>query len=777
MFELNLQRAHWFLTAMSFASLAAGQAHAQGVAAGATTAEGSQHDARIAGDAGGLEEIIVTAQKRRENIQTVPIAITAVTSERLENVGITNTQDLARVVPGLVVESSLGGTKARLRGVGTAATGVGTENSVATYIDGVYILSLSGALVQLNNIEQVEVLKGPQGTLFGRNATGGVINIRTRDPSQEPGGDFTLRYGNYNTTAGQAYLTGGITENLAADLAGFFSEQGDGWGDNLANGKDANSMDEYAVRSKWLFEPGERDQLRLIGDYSVADGNRYNSFRPVKGTSNNYGPGNTLAAQRPDLAPYVGPPGSNLPLVPFAEVGDPYAFDGGFYDIDMLTQPRYRFKTGGGSLQWDHDFDGLKLTSITAYRRARTTLANNFAPVPAFRSLGGIRQKDTQFSQELQLGSADGATIPWVAGLYYLDGKGFNPEVSIEGTTLTPLESLRFISTVTTKSGAVFGQATAPLWQGGHLTAGLRYTIERRGIEGETILTALPDFGGFSLVTGVTDEDKVFKKMTWRLALDQNLTPDVMAYVSYNRGFKSGLFNGIPANPEPIEPEVLDAFEVGLKTELFDRRIRLNVAGFYYDYKNLQVTLYTPVSSILDNGARARAYGGDIDLAASLNSNLSIFAGATLMHSEFRSYDAAAFLVPQPVSAGGGINATLGSAKGNKLPYTPDFTFNVGSSYTAPLAKGEININLNYSYSDKWFAGPDNILAQPSYGLLDAGATYTLPGGNVSLGVWARNLTDEKYYVSLGAQANPGGGAQGAVGAPRTYGVKAGYKF
>ncbi|HKQ80590.1 MAG TPA: TonB-dependent receptor, partial [Steroidobacteraceae bacterium] len=248
-------------------------------------------------------------------------------------------------------------------------------------------------------------------------------------------------------------------------------------------------------------------------------------------------------------------------------------------------------------------------------------------------------------------------------------------------------------------------------------------------------------------------------------------------YVSYNRGFKSGLFNGIPANPEPIEPEVLDAFEVGLKTELFDRRIRLNVAGFYYDYKNLQVTLYTPVSSILDNGARARAYGGDIDLAASLNSNLSIFAGATLMHSEFRSYDAAAFLVPQPVSAGGGINATLGSAKGNKLPYTPDFTFNVGSSYTAPLAKGEININLNYSYSDKWFAGPDNILAQPSYGLLDAGATYTLPGGNVSLGVWARNLTDEKYYVSLGAQANPGGGAQGAVGAPRTYGVKAGYKF
>ena len=766
MLNSNLKRTGLLLAAAGFGALTAGQAWAQGAA-------GSRPGARAASQGATLEEIVVTANKRSENIQDVPIAITAVTGQRLTDIGITSTQDLAQVVPGLTVESTLGGVKARLRGIGTAASGVGVENSVATYVDGVYILSLGGALVQLSNIDQVEVLKGPQGTLFGRNATGGVINIRTRDPRQEPGGDFTVRYGNYDTFAGQAYLTAGIAETLAVDIAAYVSAQGDGWGKNLANGKDVNRMDEYAVRSKWLFEPGDHDQFRLIVDYSEVKGNRFNAFRPVEGTSNNYGPGATIAALRPDLAATV----ASGALAPFAEVGDPFVFDGGFYDINVLTQPRYLFRTGGASLQWDHQFDGLKLTSITAYRKAYTNLANQFSPVPALRSLGAIRQKDRQFSQELQLGSVEGSPIQWVAGLYYLNGRGFTPEVQIRGTTIAPLESIVSTTTLTTRSGAAFGQVTAPLWQGGHLTAGLRYTVERRAITGESTLTFLPPLEFLNSVTPAVDAHKVFKKLTWRIALDQELAPDILGYVSYNRGFKSGLYNGIPASPDPIEPEVLDAFEVGVKSELFDRKVRLNIATFYYNYKNIQVTLFTPVSSILDNGARARAYGVDVDFAARIGSHLSVFGGATLMDSEFRSYPLAAFLTPQPVSAGGGVSATFGSAKGRKLPFSPDVTFNLGGSYTAPLAEGEINVNLNYSYSGEWFSGPDNIVRQPSYGLLDASATYTLPGGKVSLGLWARNITDEDYYVSLAAQSNPGGGVTGVVGAPRTYGVKAGYRF
>src|SRR3546814_630639 len=471
----------------------------------------------------GIADIVVTANKRSESMQKVPIAITAVTSDRLAQVGITSTKDLAQVVPGLVIQTSLSGTQAHLRGVGTTALSAGTENSVATYVDGVYILSLNGALAQLNSIDQIEVLKGPQGTLFGRNATGGVISIRTKDPSHDFGGNFNLRYANYDTVSGQAYLTAGLTDNIAADVAAFVSIQGDGWGKNLFNGRDVNKLDQYAVRSKWLIEPTDRDTLRLIGDYSEIRGNYLNSFAPF--TAVNYGPGMTTAAQRPDLAPYV----ASGALAPFAVVGDPYTFKGGFYDIDMAQQPRYLFKTGGGSLQWDHDFDAVRLTSITAYRKAFNSVAWSNVPVPADRANASWREKESQFSQELQLTSGTGSTVKWVLGLYYLNGKAEYTDFAITGTTVAPLQSLGFRSKVTTESGAAFGQATVPLWTGANITGGLRYTIERRGVKGFTQLTFLPVAGGGSLQTGLTDAHTTFKKLTWRIALDQQLAPGILA--------------------------------------------------------------------------------------------------------------------------------------------------------------------------------------------------------------------------------------------------------
>src|SRR3546814_685752 len=200
---------------------------------------------------------------------------------------------------------------------------------------------------------------------------------------------------------------------------------------------------------------------------------------------------------------------------------------------------------------------------------------------------------------------------------------------------LAPLQSLGFRSKVTTESGAAFGQATVPLWTGANITGGLRYTIERRGVKGFTQLTFLPVAGGGSLQTGLTDAHTTFKKLTWRIALDQQLAPGILAYASYNRGFKSGLYNSIPPSADVIQPEVLDAYEAGLKTDLLDRRVRLNVAGFYYDYKNLQVTVFTPTSAVLQNGAKARIYGADVDLNAKVGDHFTLTAGGTLMKSEF----------------------------------------------------------------------------------------------------------------------------------------------
>ncbi len=748
----GLSHSALMLAAVSLGCLAAGEAAAQ--------------DAPRPPEV-GIADIVVTANKRSESMQKVPIAITAVTSDRLAQVGITSTKDLAQVVPGLVIQTSLSGTQAHLRGVGTTALSAGTENSVATYVDGVYILSLNGALAQLNSIDQIEVLKGPQGTLFGRNATGGVISIRTKDPSHDFGGDFNFRYANYDTVSGQAYLTAGVTDNIAADIAAFASIQGNGWGKNLFNGRDVNKLDQYAVRSKWLIEPTDKDTLRIVGDYSETRGNYLNSFAPF--TAVNYGPGATTAAQRPDLAPYV----ASGALAPTAVVGDPYTFNGGFYDINMAQQPRYLFRTGGGSLQWDHDFDAVRFTSITAYRKAFNSVAWSNIPVPADRASASWREKESQFSQELQLTSGTGSTVKWVLGLFYLNGNAEYTDFSITGTTLAPLQSLGFRSKVTTESGAAFGQVTVPLWTGANITGGLRYTIERRGVDGFTLL----DFGGGAFPVGVTDAHTTFKKLTWRIALDQQLAPGILAYASYNRGFKSGLYNSIPPSSDIIQPEVLDAYEAGLKTDLLDRRVRLNVAGFYYDYKNLQVTVFTPTSAVLQNGAKARIYGADVDLTAKIGTHLTLTAGGTLMKSEFLSYPNAGFFTPQPASAGGGAVGTIGSAKGNRLPYAPDFTFNVGAAYTTPVGDGTLNANVNYSYSGRWYAGPDNIASQPAYGLLDGSINYTFPGDHLQAGIWVRNLTDKKYRVFIAEQGNPGGYFQGLVGAPRTYGVSLGYKF
>ncbi|HJQ17506.1 MAG TPA: TonB-dependent receptor [Allosphingosinicella sp.] len=769
----------WIVAAATVGAFAAGQATAQNP----TSSSPSAND--TAENSGEIGEIVVTANKRSENIQKVPIAITAVTGERLSNIGVTNTQDLARVVPGLSIQNSVGGTQAHLRGVGTtAAGGPGHENSIATYIDGVYIVSTSGALVQLNNIAQVEVLKGPQGTLFGRNATGGVINIRTRDPQQTPAGDFTLRYGNYDTWSGQGYLTAGLAPNLAADIAGFVSIQGKGWGKNVANGKDVNKMNQYAVRSKWLFEPTDRDHFRLIGDFTRVTGNTFASFALLPGTAANYGPGNTTVAER---AARLGPDGlptsdalsfmaamASGALAPFAVVGEPYASHAGFYDNDAFIQPFYHDKKGGVSLQWDHEFGDLRFTSITAYRRGNQKVAWSSVTVPADVSHAEWQLKARQFSQEVQLGSAANSNVKWVVGLYYLNATSTNPAFSILGTSLAPIQELTFHAHTSTESGAAFGQVTAPLWSGANITGGLRYSVERRGIRGDTLL-AFP--GDFNLTVGQVDDHKTFRKLTWRLALDQQVTPDVLVYASYNRGFKSGLYNAVPPSNVIVEPEVLDAYEVGVKTDLLDRHLRLNVSGFYYDYKNLQVTVYTPTSAVLQNGAASKIYGVDVDLTARIGPYLTLTGGGTLMHSEFTSYPQAGFFVPQPLSEGGGTIQHFASAKGNKLPYAPDFSFNAGADYAVPIGSGEADFNVNYSYVSRFYPQPDNILSQPAYGLLDGSLTYKFAGKKLEVGVWARNITKEKYHVALFPTANLGGYQNGLVGAPRTYGAMVGYKF
>ena len=705
-------------------------------------------------NAGGLQEIVVTANKRRENIQDVPIAISAISESDLAAHGIQSTQDVAAAIPGLTMQGSMNGLEAHLRGVGTAAIQAGEENSIATYIDGVYIASLSGSLLQLNNIQQIEVDKGPQGTLFGRNATGGVISITTKAPSHTFGGSGALSYGNYNTVEASAYLTGGLTDSLAGDVALYISNQGQGYGRNLATGDDIQKTQDLAARSKWLFTPSDIDTFTFAFDFERTHSSVLDAFRLVYGHPSQWGPG----------AP--------------APTGQPYLYTGGPWNTTTNLDPVDDFKQGGASLNYVHDFDFGHFTSITAYREAQKELEWSAQPIPTPAESAGWTEKERQITEELQIASSDKSLIKWVGGLYYLHGHAAYEPFFIEGsaTTPPPLDHIDFLADELTDSYAAFGQSTAPIpfVSNTNLTVGLRYTREKRGITGATVAYFLPPIP--QAVAGLTDADKTFSKLTWRLSLDHHFTNDLLAYASYNRGFKSGVYNTIPAGGpgvEPVNPEVLDAYEVGLKSDALDHRLRLNASTFFYKYSQLQVSVFTPTHSDIENGAEAHIYGLDADLQFIVTQGLSLQAGLEWLHDRFVSFPNAQILVPQSVAQGGGNLPVFGAATGNRLPYTPDWAANVALDYELPSSVGPFDLNIAYSYHSGWYPDPDNNLKSPISNLLNARITYT-PKANDRLRaiLWGRNLTNQAVPMWLTEAGNPGGYDEEIDLPPRTYGLR-----
>jgi iron complex outermembrane recepter protein len=703
---------------------------------------------------GGLQEVVVNANKRRENIQDVPIAIAAISESDLAARGIQSTQDIAAAIPGLTMQGSMNGLQAHLRGIGTAAIQAGEENSIATYIDGVYIASLSGSLLQLNNIQQIEVDKGPQGTLFGRNATGGVISVTTKAPSHAFGASTALSYGNYNTVEASAYLTGGLSDTLAADIAGYISNQGQGYGRNLFTGDDIQKTQDLAARSKWLFTPSDVDTLTLAFDFERTHSSTLDAFRLVYGHPSNWGPG----APEP--------------------TGQPYLFTGGPWDTATYQNPVDDFMQGGASAIYLHDFEFAHLTNITAYREAQKDLVWSAQPIPTPAETAGWTEKERQITEEVQLTSSDTSVIKWVGGLFYLHGHAAYQPFFIEGTATTPppLDHIDFLADELTDSYAAFGQSSAPIpfVSNTDVTVGLRYTREKRGITGATEVHFLPPLP--VVESGLTDANETFSKLTWRLSLDHHFTDDVLGYASYNRGFKSGVYNTIPAGgpgTEPVNPEVLDAYEVGVKSDALNHRLRLNASTFFYKYSQLQVSVFTPTHSDIENGAEAHIYGLDADLQFLLTQSLSIQGGLEWLHDRFVSFPDAQILIPQSVAQGGGNLPVFGGAAGNRLPYTPDWAANIAVDYRLASAVGPFEVNVAYSYQSGWYPDPDNHLKSPISNLLNARISYT-PTANDHLRVvlWGRNLTNQVVPMWLTEAGNPGGYDEEIDLPPRTYGVR-----
>lgn len=707
------------------------------VAASAASAD----DAPGAPSAATLEVITVTAQRRSENLQDVPIAVTAVTAAQLQAQGVGSTLDLGQAVSGLTITNSVGYELPRIRGIGDSVIGAGFEGGVATYIDGVYMAAAPAALLSLNNIEQIEVLKGPQGTLFGRNATGGLIQIITREPQDAFSGNVDIGYGNYQTFTADTYVTGGLGNGVAADFAGHVATQGQGFGVNEFNGMQVNRVNEdVALRSSVLYRPADDTKIRIIADYEQNSGSVYGAVHLAPGTS----------------APFP-----QRPLSP--------------WDVDSDQQPVNHLRSGGISGRLDQSLGFAVLTSITAYRRDDNLVGFDADGTSTPAQNAVVNQQDNQFSQELQLASHNTSTVKWVGGLYYfLANSRYDPsQVTLFGslqplTPVGPIGGVDIYSHLKTDALAAYGQATAPIADDTNLTLGLRYNTEEHSISSNETF----DFvGGPSGVPAapIDPQSKRFSQPTWRVSLDHRFSPELMTYASYNRGFKSGGFNGqLPTDPA-FAPEKLDAYEVGMKSDLFDRRLRVNTAAFYYDYTDIQVSKYTDGQISYYNGAAATAYGLDTDLEAQLSARFKLTGGFTVMHDRFTNFPNAILSNQVP----GGLDIGIGSATGNELPQTPDFSATIAGEYSIPVRSGILSADVGYSYDSGYYAQVDNILRQPSYNMVNAALRLEFNDG-LRVRLWAKNLTNAEVAQFLAA-----GSFDSLVtyGPPRTYGISVGYVF
>jgi iron complex outermembrane recepter protein len=711
-------------------------------------------------DESQLEDIVVTAQKRSESLQDVPIAITSVNAAGLDNKGIVSIADLSSLSAGLLGLDSNGYALPHIRGIGTNLEETGISSAVSVYVDGVYIDSAVGSLFTLNNIDRIEVDKGPQGTLFGRNATGGVIQVITKDPSHEFSGNVSVGEDNYATLLTNLYVTGGLTDTLAADLAVHYKDQMDGWGRNLETGQAVYLGTERDIRSKVLWTPTDRDKVTLALDFEDMN-DLYNILDTAVG-----------------YVPYD------------AFLGDKGHPTGNPWDTNAAIQSPQHMRQYGVSAKVQHDFDWVTLTDIAAFRSTQNQSTYDFAHPPADID-GELNSRYQQITEELQLSSGVNYGLKWTAGAFFLNSISADDPyiVGQHGTASVPggLFSFPLLppglapvldwsggpshgtvtnSTQTTNSGALYGQASQALFAHTDLDLGLRYSVDHIQIHGIDGSDGINESG----------QSKTFGKPTWRLALNHHFSDDLMSYISYNRGYRAGTYNDNAPELPATQPEVLDAYALGLKSELFNHRLRIDTEGFLYKYKNIVVPLLLDVDNKpvaeTTNGPAARLYGLDLDVVAQVTDSLQVTLSAEGLHTEFTNFPGGNYYEVNPTGGAKDISENL---TGNQLPAAPKITTDLGATYKLPTQVGDFGISVDWNHNSGWFDGPDNVFKQSAFEMINSQLTWQPWNSSVRIALWGHNLNNEVIYARTSSVAPFG--FLGSLEPPRTYGINVAYSF
>lgn len=690
-----------------------------------------------------LEEIVVTAQKRQQNMQDVPVSVTALSGAALLDQGVRDVQDLGKLAPGLMIQSTdaSANPKIFIRGVGLSDFNANAAGAVGIYVDGAYVASPLAQTGQFFDLAQVEVLKGPQGTLYGRNTTGGTINVTTRRPDFTVGGEGRIDYGRYNAITAQAATNAPLVEDKAAMRIAGIWERDDGRTLNRVTRRHVNDTDRWAGRGSLLLTPSDGFEalLQVHGGRNRGDSIHAQSRPLLPGIPAAAGPDGLCASGL-----YAS--GGCTDALGYADTdGDPYKGD-----YNLAGKDRVDLIGATLNLRWD--LSGVTLYSITAWDHAKRNDVEDTDASPGRLIETTYLAKQRDFSQELRLEAAPTDKVKAVAGLYYLHDyldtdSQYDVLRDLRPLFTTPdnptglsvennVAMVGFPYRQTTDGYAAFGQVDFSATERLTLTAGLRYSKDKKGFHyASTVEQAVELFD--------LSADKSFDSVSGRLAAALTLSDDAMAYTSYNRGYKSGGFFGgytrDPADLEPYDDETVDAFEVGTKTEWLNRRLRLNLSGFYYDYQDLQVFQLIERDGLtvqtFDNAASARILGLEFEMTALPVAGLELGLSGSLIDAEYKDF----------VSRGEDLN-------GNRLPSTPRWSLTGTVSHSQRLdGIGEIGLTANLSYRSRVYFDSRNLerLSQSGYWLADITLGWTSDDGAIGAGITVANLFDKDYVVDI----------------------------
>lgn len=705
-----------------------------------------------------VDDIVVTARRQSERLQDVPSAVTAFSSDTLYRNQTQTLGDLQAYVPNLSLHvGDASNAVIYLRGIGQIDSISFNDPGVGVYLDDVYLGRVQGSFLEVVDPQQIEVLRGPQGTLYGRNTIGGAVKFTSEKPSPITEGYIAGAIGSYDERRLRGRLSGPLGSDQLLGSIAIASSSRDGYTTNLNDGQSDGDKDLLAGRATLLYQPTDQFSANLTIDAS--------QNRPARSrTPHRETPIYSLntGAMRPVIA-------------------DPYAVDVTYNDLERLD-------TSGVSLTLTYDSGPFTFKSISAYREMeyRTHLDLDASPDESF----GIYDFETQdqTSQELQI-LYRGDRLSAVGGLFYFQendttfGGAVAPDFFVDIGFILPFplnsSGLRLSDN---ESIAAYGQVDYELSERASLTVGLRYTHETKSTDnrGEFFLPAVAPTAedmerlfGQGLGYGVSgyQAEKSWDSFTPRIALNYKVSNDVLAYVSAAQGFKSGGFNGrITTTAQSFDPETLWSYEAGLKSELFDGRARLNLAAFFQDYTDLQLSRFAadPVtgdfSSVFDNAGGAQFYGLEAEVSAQLSQALRFDGNLAYLHSEYTEY----------------IDGGVDISDQRELVNAPEWSGRAGLTYDASLgALGDLTLSGGAAYRSKTYltVSSSEILAQDGYWLADASILFTPRNAPWTVLLSGKNLTDEAYKEhAFDLSASPGV-QLGYYGAPRTVSLDVRYTF